>query len=140
MAYNYPFQLLNAEVDIPLLTSSKDATYAYINCLALLQCMLLPLSTHPRFQDVDSLDTVRDAMEDSFARIPAALLKTIKKNQETALDIITEANAKEGVRQGATSAQISKAADDYLDGLVIQYSILRQARFEETPLEMSAAV
>ena len=138
MAYDYPFQLLNPNSDIPLLTSSKDATYAYINCLALLQGILLPLSSHPTFYHINDIDMVKDAMEESFDKIPTALHTKIKKNQETAFDIIKEANPTEGVRRGATQAQILKAADDYLEGLLIQYNILRQAGFEEAPLQMTA--
>lgn len=138
MAYDYPFQLLNAEADVPVLTSSKEATYAYITCLALLQGLVLPLSTQPNCQQFTDYEMVRRALDEAFAKIPPVVLKTIRKNQETAFDIVSEARAKQGIRPNVTDAQITKAADNFLEGLVIQYSILRQVDFEEEPLEMSA--
>ena len=138
MAYDYPFQLLNAEVDVPVLTSSKEGTYAYITCLSMLQGLVLPLSTAANCQQFNNFEVVQQAFEDAFAKIPPTVLKTIKKNQETAFDIVREATAKEGVRSNVTDAQVTKAADNFLDGLIIQYSILRQVDFEEEPLEMSA--
>lgn len=143
MAYDYPFQLLNPDSEIPLLASSTDAIDAYINCLALLQGVLLPLSgNYPAGQAFDDPDMVKDAIRESIHKIPRALVGKIIKNEETAFDILNESKIKEGVRQAgqvATRATVHVAIDSYLTALVTQYQILRQAGSSEVPQHQNKA-
>jgi hypothetical protein len=137
VAYDYPFQLLNSD-QVPLLASSGKSLNAYIDCLALLQGTIAPLSSYPIFNSYEDLALVDASFNQFLSEIPDPLTAAIRKNRETASDIIKETTAKEGVRRGITQTQIRKAADDFIEGLITQYQILRQAGSKEIPLEMSA--
>jgi hypothetical protein len=134
LANERPFQLLSSD-EVQLLVSSFKYRTAYIDCLALLQGVLVQFGSRPSFPTSDNLALVDDSIREALSKLPPEIASKMRVNTATAFHLRAESIASEV----ASRLGLVKLVDNFLEALVIQYQILRAAGSEPMPRVMEAA-
>lgn len=133
LAYGRPFQLLSSD-EVKLLVSSTTVRNAYIDCLALLQGVVAPFSSRPGLSVFVDAQLAQESITEALAELPPQVAEKMAINRDTAFDLRGESINP----QVSNLLGLVKLVDDFLEGLVTQYQILRSAGSEQAPKVLGA--
>ncbi|HEV7378009.1 MAG TPA: hypothetical protein VGN95_25235 [Pyrinomonadaceae bacterium] len=161
MAFNYPYQTLNIE-ELRHLTAKDNTTArkALIDCLAMLQEILLDASSSPVRPFVQNSSMAASIIEETLSNFPQIayvvrsaydttseatrqaeadeirqrVIREIRKNKETALELRQEYLSPSGPPNGATStSEAANFIETFLTTLATQYDNLRYPNTQAMP-------
>lgn len=126
MASESHFQLLNSE-EVRLIASSVTLRAAYVDFLAMLQGTVAPFGAHRGISMFTDFELIKDSLNASLAEFPPTVAAKMRTNRDTAFELRRENIDPETTQ---TTLGLAKRVDDFLQGLIAQYEILRSAASE----------